>query len=298
MKHFASWAIGLSALFCVFAFSDTPQNQFVMEKGKPVDLRFKDGRVAEFMINRRDVLETDLPIKITDNSCTNNSNISCEYRLGLILNDLTMAWVVHPDASKIGKTVTMRYQAPNGAPPMEFPLFQQGLVAFSDRGGTPKLAVPIPNDIFNCKDFSWLPPGNTEAPSSISFARWDAELMFPNPETGLMENRTISMAMDFTMNRNSSGGLEIGTVKKYLASSQVAAAATLWSLITKDTSGNYCPITVTPNAVPLGAAIAQYQAAKAPHFVAYIYGDDEYSDVAQPFFLNQGFYNDANVQFN
>ncbi len=300
MKLFTSW---IAAAACVVSLSSLwaadppPRNKLILEAGKTPEVVFVDGRITELYINRREPLVTTMPIKVTDNACTTPSNIACDYRTSLILDDLVMIWKANPDPTKVGKLVMAKFSQGGGQPPIEFPLYQQGLVAFSDHGMMPILSANLPNDIFLCKDFTWLPSGTVAAPDTVNLSRWDVEMMMSNPETGLMENRTISMAMDVTLKKNAEGGLEIGKVKKFLVSSQSVINATLWALITKNANGDYCPITIQPNSQAINNAITQYQALP-PHYAGYQYGVDEFSNVAKPFFLDENIFNAPGVEFN
>lgn len=251
-----------------------------LEAGKTIELTLPDGRVAHMVLDRRAPLALPLPFQVTDNTCVDVVGEYCAFRAGLGNDFLALVWKTHPDPKKIGSTVSFTSKADSSK---TFCLAQQ-LYGAQEKVSAPIMAGGISHEVLECKDYRWLPSGEVAAPESITFSRFDVELMFENPETGLKENRTVGVALGLPLKKNADGFLEVFPAKKYLSNSFTAFFGDIWAVILKRPTGGFCQISMKPNVVGLDKKLINYLSEK-PNFVPYLYMSDEWSKQLAPRFL-------------
>ncbi len=272
------------ALICAPVLGATPvQVKLVLVEGAPPEAQFNDGRKAQMVINRKGPLMFAVPFQVTDNTCNGRTKVLCTIRTSILQESTALVWTVNPDPAKIGNIVEKRQKQSD-------PVTSEFLFYFdrSLKATFPKITLPIPDDVISCQDFSWLPQGTVAAPKRVDLVRWDAENMVINPETGLEENRTTSIAADVTLAQNSLGEL-VATKSRYLQSNLNLAFSTLDAMILTNADGLLCSITLQPNPQDFSSAFEAYQNTPA-HYTTYLYDSDEYSKLGGSMFLYESFF--------
>ncbi len=270
--------LGLFLLFPALGYAGNA----IFENGKPVTLDLGGGRIASLYHARRKPLVHPLNFQVTENTCASPVGMVCQYYGGLGFDTMYAGWAAHPDPKKVLKNLKARPKhMPNG---MFADLFSFHLYGSADRLHTPKIAAALPNDRIVCRDYSWLPDGGSTAPESLYVQRWDVELMQTNPQTGLMENSTLGVALGLKLARDKTGGLEIVGAKKYTGSSLSVFAGDIWALILKRPNGDFCQVSLKPNLVGFDKIFIEYLSKEMKH-EPYLWGSDEFSTVVKPFYI-------------
>jgi hypothetical protein len=168
--------------------------------GAPVLLKFKDGREAVLKIRRHQIYDLKMPLNITENTCADLQTLKCDYSINVQFNWLVFIWTKNPDMNKIGKAV---YYQPEGT---SAKIVSAENSIFSDVVDTPiqTLAPTLPHSSLTCPRYDWLPENGKDAPEKIDIAIWTQELMVPNRDTGMSENRTVTTANNVIFNKNKS----------------------------------------------------------------------------------------------
>jgi hypothetical protein len=255
--------------------------EIVSLKDQPVLVKWKDGREAQLMIERRAPMELTTPFQVTENTCAVTNETHCGLKASVGVHLTILQWTKHPETDKVGKTVKLKAQAPGN---QGFELIDLKIYGAADSGTTPLIVGKLPPQEMSCPDYSWLPGAGTAAPDSARLVRWDVEMMLMNPETGLMENRTVGVALDVLLKKTGAGTLEMSQVKKYTGNSFALAVGDIWAMILKGADGEYCQISMKPNLVGLDKKFIEYLT-KPPVFEPYLWESDEHSTVAKPFFF-------------
>ena len=102
----------------------------------------------------------------------------------------------------------------------------------------------------------------------------------PNPETGLMENRTISVLRQVVLKKTAPNTLSVAS--SILAQSNPLAffQGDIWAWVMRSTDG-FCLISMKTNLTAAAQDIQKYLQIPAD-FKPYLFGMDEYSGVAFP----------------
>ncbi len=247
--------------------------------GEPVEIRFPDGRVGQWMLTRKSPLKMEPPVQVFDNTCSDGLGMACTYVNYLAIDMSSFYWVKHPDPKKLNSMMLIRPKTLPENPPVGVGDFN--FYSPVDRGKWPRILASMPNNVLICKDYSWLPSATVSAPPSLHLSRWDAEVMQTNPETGLMENRTLALAAHAHFKRDANGFLELVEVKRKLFEGFGFLIGDLWAFVVRHPARDFCQLSLKPNFGKLIADIISYfNKPGTPR--PYLFAQDEYSDVRMP----------------
>lgn len=238
-----------------------------------MEVKVAEGKIAQFVINKKTPLKLSVPFQVTENTCNSHVNMYCEYRGAFGADFIGLTWKTHPDASKVNTSAKVRMKGIVGN---YQDIFELNIYGAEKKMKTPIIAAALPMESIVCKDYSWLPQGKSEAPEKVNVSRWDVELMFTNPETGLTENRTFGVAVKVNLIKNSEGSLDIKEVKKYTGSTTTAFFGDIWSFVLPTGSGDFCFVSMKPNLVGFDKKFVEYLS-EPPKWTPYLYQTDEYT---------------------
>ena len=201
-------AAGICSIFAIHAFAEIkiidrgdlpPMYDFsIYKEGKKVT-----HRLAELVMYRSEPARIQLPMKVTENECGNNSQPMCKATASLASVGGKMIWREHPEAAKIGKKVTYK----------PLPAVDVGIEVFVYD------ALPFysflyegfqPTEI-SCPHWDWLPEKSRKS-GQWKVERWEAELNFDNPETKRTENVSVGGLEDviFQIDQSNASVKEVG----------------------------------------------------------------------------------------
>jgi hypothetical protein len=225
--------------------TDHPIPTTIAEPGKPYELRWPDGRVAQFYYS--DYRPLNVPGKATVflNSCSTKIGAECAYKYGMLYSLFQLRWTVHPQLDKVGKVVQMKTNSPQG-------MFEDfGGELFESLGnreaGHPVLSK-IPMDRLSCKNWSWY----GENPKRLLIENFSSEFMFPNPETGNNENTTAASVENVVFEKeDETDELVLRSYGEYIASEGLGGGSFFngdtitWRL--KRSDALYCDVSLKPD---------------------------------------------------
>ncbi len=277
----------LLATVCCFADEPDLRNEvlFKFENGQPVEVDYRDGRVAEWVMGKRPVKQFPTRYQVTENTCTGVEGVRGEFLLTFQANSFELRWRQHPKVEMVGKTVGIKPKTAAAGTTFSEVKDDFQFLTNDAQSTAPLLTKDFPADAFRASDFSWLPGGGAEPPDAIEFTRWDTEFMQTNPETGLNENRTFTVATHPKLVR-SDGLLELrefggGTPNPFGGTRFLLFVGDIWSIILKN-GDEFCQISTKSNLADLQLEAAKYLGL-VPTLAPYIYGSDEYSQALMPF---------------
>jgi hypothetical protein len=143
---------------------------------------------------------------IEDNTCNNVVGAECNVTLDYPYTQYQLRWAQHPDASKLGKVVTIAASYTDGQGNKNN--YKIPLKTNSDNygGSTNFLKEHRPNDVFEnitlkCTQYNWLPLQalSKEDPNKIIVSRWLLENEVSNSETGEKQNRAVRGMTDIIL---------------------------------------------------------------------------------------------------
>lgn len=252
--------------------------EVVLKNGEIGRVVWKDGREAVTSKRLIPNLEVDVPAAIYENGCNGYIVSQCVIRPAVHMYEIYMQWSKHPDTSKIGKTL-VTHEKKDPSDKMKFALVQELQFAFS-KLKRPRTAKELPDDIIFCDDYKFLPRDPIQDPL-VRILRWETEAMYPNPETGDIENRSISGAFDVDLvpQKNSNnlvmqvkGGYTSSTGSPFLAGGDIIS----WTM--RNTRQEICQIGLKPNAGIFQTKLLEYLSKLPEKYGPYIFGTDEFSD--------------------
>ena len=210
-------------------------------------IQFADGREATLMIRRLPKFLFEVPIKVHESTCSPHLPKNCKISFETQSNDLELIWTkndLNPD--RLNKEVLQSSSA--GAGELEFKLLDS-VVTFSSE--TSELFPDGTGDIkkyeLSCDDYRFLSGEEslTNAPENLEVVDWSTELMLPNPETRLNENRTLFNALGSKFTRSDTGTLKLskmGSVASQDGIPMMILGDVIGWTIPKQTPGKFCEI--------------------------------------------------------
>lgn len=245
---------------------------FDFTPGKPLTMSWDDGRVATLRVTSLTIpKQLGISFQVFDNDCTSAKGMKCVYKTSFRTFWAQMVWTKHSDPTKIGSIVQRK--STNGPEPLEETVTTLGL----ESNYLPELSQGLPPTQIECADFSWLPTETKNAPAKIEIDRWEGEAMFPNPETGNTENRTVVGAVNLELSSNGPGAMTIDRIGAFTASgpffSQILIFGDVNALTMKKPTGETCDVSLKPGGLGevqnnIGNALLKRPDAKlAPDYV-------------------------------
>lgn len=265
---------------------------FVMQQGKPVEVMFTDGRVAQWQIGRRQALALPTPFTVAENTCTGKEGVQGKMLFGLVSHRLILVWKEHTDPKKVGQPVKLVFKESKEAPTTV--VIDEVLISLGNKHEYQKAAAGLPAERIEADDYSWMPNGGAEAPEKLELARWDGEAMFTNPETGLMENRTIPIAMGVTFTKDRKG-LVLSGIKKMLGNQFSFFFGDLWAMVLHQ-GEDLCQLSLKASFTDVFNQVIEYLSQELK-MQPYLFGADEFSGSGMPpvfksYYTNPGVFNE------
>ena len=276
-------------LFAAPSFSLAQQNESpkpAIRKvlGQPIFVDFPDGREA---VVKYTVLDTQnplsIPFQVFDSLCSDRRGMSCTFQMPYRSIYYFLVWSKHPDPEKLNQPLRYKNanESRNDSRLFETQLFTSGI----ERKFTPKLVSGMAPNRLVCNDFSWLPGGSKEAPTTVSVKQWNTEFMTDNPETGVSENRTAFGALNLQLTKSSPQSLDVTNVD-YFASSfggitSILISGDVQNLTIQKDAKTLCSAELKP--ASLASAISEISNAEKRRTPpeqeknVYLYGQDEAS---------------------
>jgi hypothetical protein len=171
----------------------TPEEEKAVVKtvvGQPIRFTLKDGRVGVLKKSVVNGLKrVGIPFQVYENGCNDNVGMTCQLTVSLRKYWYFWVWEKNPDVKKIGQKIKQVSLNDDGSINYESDFDSDYLAIGTEQAFLPKVTAGLAPLELQCADFSWLPGGKKEAPTTLLLDRWDAESMGNNPETGALENR-------------------------------------------------------------------------------------------------------------
>ncbi len=272
------------AVLLILSAAATAKVDIQRKNGEEIVVTFADDKVAIVQLTKHKPVIAKVPFQVTDSSCSTRVGALCQIHGGVAVDTFSLVWTKHPDATRIGKRVFVK--SPFPAAPPETPLDASFLYSLPEKAKYPILASSVPNSKIVCTDYSWLPGEPKSAPAQVKLTRWDVEMMFRNPETELMENRTLALGSNLELKANSEGELEIQSKGVFVGQLFELFFGDNWALVLPHPDGDYCHATLKADNSKFIDSLAGLGTPAGPA-TPYIWGSDEYSTVLN---FNVGFF--------
>lgn len=252
------------------------QDLFDLERvpGKPLRMRFADGRLAEFKISPQKITYFEFATEVFQNFCTPFSRIACTANFGFRAVLTVIMWIEHP--TRPGQIVHFAGS--------DFDFDLVGLAQFTglDRKLKPTFASQIRPDELRCEDYRWLPGGSEVHPPDRLFAsRWDMELMMANPETGLSENRTVAILAGAELTHSEKNTLVFSDFERKIQN-HFGIPADIFALTLVPPNASVCQISLKPNFSDIVDRISAYFTSLELKPETYLAGQDELTEKGLP----------------
>ncbi len=155
----------------------------------------------------------------------------------------------------------------------------------ADASFLPLSTQGMPAPQITCPDFSWLPGGTSQAPTTLTGQRWDSEFMLPNPETSANENRTFATVFNVQWSRSDAQTLTLKSVGGFSAINNSVLGVLIFGDVTtaylKDQKGGLCSVEFKPGSFAEAGNIVQKIEAgrveRSKETSVYLAGSDESS---------------------
>lgn len=258
---------------CVYAnAAELPD--FIEVPGWPWQVNFPDGRIAVVKIVRRPALVVPITFQVAENTCTEKTGDKFKFSTSLLYNFIFVQWLNHPDPKRVGQVVKIK--SSNSAYSSD--LSQFSVITYANKEEAPKIAASLTPHRIEGSDFSWLPKGSSRPPEKLFLSRWDSEYMQTNPETGISENRTVTLALNIHLLKETENKMVFEN-KKTLANQFSFLFGDIWSWVIKQDQG-YCLISLKGSFAEAQAMLTKYFTTPPSTPENYLYGSDEYSNFA------------------
>jgi hypothetical protein len=86
---------GMSPTSFALAQNDNSVREITRGEGRPVEIHFKDGRVAK-VVRKERLDEFRVPIQLSENSCRAKVGVSCSFVMPFVRQQLAAIWTKHP----------------------------------------------------------------------------------------------------------------------------------------------------------------------------------------------------------
>ncbi|MBX9767934.1 MAG: hypothetical protein K2X47_11735 [Bdellovibrionales bacterium] len=251
-----------------------------LKPGSEVVIRWSNGNEAKLMRSALNDKVLAVPLQVTENLCVpSRTDISCFYDIAARFYQLAVVWTKHSDPVKVGKIVETDRSYPGQ--PIEFRPVKEDVSLFTnERAFAPIATQGMPLDHLRCDDFSWMPGVmNPSAPRAIRIIRWESELMFPNPETNVNENRPVAGFMGAQLESINDKTMVIRSVRHltglFSILPPVTGTASLTFALPKTSTGftPLCQVTAKSDFALVVAMVRNLSDFNG--FAPYIWGSDE-----------------------
>jgi hypothetical protein len=184
---------------CGLAFADTvdiyvptSQPSLVLTAGQSIIYKLDELHEAALQLSHSEPYTIQSKVDIAEDLCADQyTTPACTYKLDFANDHLVLVWTKHPNVSKIGKVVQAQLNYDGGKGSLR-PVDLNVGSSF-----TTQFLGQKPDDRFHpdeiaCDRYDWLGDGfqSTTIPEKLKINIWSAELMLPNSETGISENRS------------------------------------------------------------------------------------------------------------
>ncbi len=233
------------------------------------DIVFDDGRVAEVVV-RQHLGEFSVTMDIAQNSCGKNIPTTCRIVHPYLDYKLQLVWKVHPNPEKIGKLLKRDNSD----------IFdQREVISYTGKIKHPDILKDIKNPEMTCSTWDWLAPNSQQ----IDLLDWSIEVMLPNPETLLNENRTFRSYQNMTLTKINQTTYSLGLPKTdELDAVLIIGDQVGWTV--KKENFESCEVTIKPD---IASVVSDFQKEKnysapisispnSPFWEAYAKGDFNY----------------------
>ncbi|MGE4132407.1 MAG: hypothetical protein AB7F86_12265 [Bdellovibrionales bacterium] len=246
-------------------------------KGKPSIATWADGRKAELKVKYTDVVRTTIPFEVTENFCAAGRGKVMDLKLSVYVGVLSWIWTAHPKASKVGKVVQASQRGVTG------PLDYYAFVSNGARFVAPDFVESLPPDELSFKNLDWL-PGMSDGLKPLMIDTWWAEDMLPNPETGVAENRIISILNGVELQPTTATTSTVASVEGIYRLPLLPPAFVMFgdvvSWILTGEQGP-CQINFKPNLALAIADVNELVGEDQSSYETYLWGEDELVDLLQ-----------------
>jgi len=260
-----------------------PKPQPVIHKiaGQKVEAVWPNGNRAGLFVSRNAPTVIPAEMQVTENLCTGNLGASVRMQMALGVVQGKWVWTQHQDPAKIGETLFFMFND------FKVPNERNLMMSNGSRYLHPSLADGMPDDLITFDQVDWLPGRESVKLGDLLIDGWNAELMYPNPETGDLQNRIVSGEngmrlkpigpLTARMEHSPDGGFFTFPEAHYF---YLFGDVISWAL---HVEGNFCQIAF--ELVYNGRReINEYIKNLKPNFVPYVWQEDELSKLDRNFF--------------
>ena len=142
------------------------------------------------------IMNVVLDTEIVENTCLSElERVKCTYKINMVKESFVLAWMKHPEQSKIGKLIVSKDSENDSQ--LDFFNFWAWETKDSDspvllvEGASPwssKFKAMITNPVLTCEDMNWTQETFGKNKGNIIINEWTSEVNERNPETNLNEN--------------------------------------------------------------------------------------------------------------
>jgi hypothetical protein len=244
-------------------------------KGMPVVAKWPDGRQAVVRVNRFDPISVPIELQVTENLCTDTASTGVKMDIAIRLDVLDWFWIAHPDTAKIG--TPLKFKRGSG----EYLSYSSNSLEYF----YPGVSQGLQADRMKFQDVKWLPGFDDGKLHPLRIETWTAEIMLPNPETGLNENQVFGGAFGIDaapIGINEFSIVKMDSVFSALKSNPFPLFGDVigWQMPQGD---GLCQIAFKPELSGIKQMIDAYSAQPRTKWVEFIWESEPYTLVARDF---------------
>lgn len=238
---------GLSGLFFSLFFATFPSGaaqKYTRPIAPKVDMSnwrisWSDGREARLTVATTFFAHADIPIVMTENTCSSNKAEQCLLQIPFKVERFSFKWHKHRDASRVGKTVEAGYLRPGSQ--TNLTLLSQYLITGAPRWRLENTKDAMLEKITCLGGTQWL---NIDKQAIDFLPILNFEKMKINRETGVNESAVTGSLFNITLSRTSVSEVAFKSVEYYAASGleEITPIGSTMSVVLENASGEPCQI--------------------------------------------------------
>jgi hypothetical protein len=218
--------------------------KITMVDGKPLEIKWPDGRVASSFSRGSPISTIEFPLFVTENLCVKTSpKVTCSYKMDLRIENLEMRWTKNKDPKRLGEVVLMS----------KTNKLSSQVAWFSPiKKLAPTSTMGLKDDQLSCENWQWLPfTQGTEVPEKIVMSSLDGDFMGTNIVTGAAVNLGFSGYHNLVWEKIGTS-LELKSVGQHYAAGSgffppffgFIMSATIENPIATDPINRFCQVTL------------------------------------------------------
>jgi hypothetical protein len=165
------------------------------EMGKPLVVRFADGRELGFFISSKKRVLFQAPFEIAENRCeTPHQDARCTIITPFQQVSIEGRWIRHPDASKLNHPVQRHRKGDTFRNLLGNTLY----LSPDKKKDHPLFLEKFPPLLLSCENWTWV-PASSRTETTIEISSWTVQRSSSNYELQRSENQNMTVARDLTL---------------------------------------------------------------------------------------------------